>query len=419
MINSDQFSWTMEGYKWGNPYFAYQVVVALLFENLGHVVSALIFGIMGSVAVLVLAGMRLNFWRSLVIILGVGLAIVNLGLRPHTFSFLFFAILLFLLKREFFKQKVAVLFWFIFFILWANFHQGFVVGLVIFGSFLVIDFFWRRFGNKKADLSLRVWCLFSAVLGTVLTPLNLRLWETIIFDLSGPKTWLAISEWQPVVIFFPINLLFGLSGVIFIFIFIRKFREIGPVWALLSAFLFMLPFLAANFVFYWAAVFIVVVSRHFDWGDKLGKSLVLRLPLIFALGAVVTSLVLSFVSNFLVSLDLGERLRRDGYPVDASNFLKNKLANERLFNNYAWGGYIVWQMPEARVFIDGRMTGWKKAGGGYILSDYLEILGGRCDLVEGYKIKLVLLEKDMESKCFYGWQIVYEDAVAKVLALAI
>ena len=39
IIRTDQFSWTMPGFSWGNSYFAYQIIVAFLFEKLGHVLT--------------------------------------------------------------------------------------------------------------------------------------------------------------------------------------------------------------------------------------------------------------------------------------------------------------------------------------------------------------------------------------------
>jgi hypothetical protein len=43
------------------------------------------------------------------------------------------------------------------------------------------------------------------------------------------------------------------------------------------------------------------------------------------------------------------------YPAGASEFMKSYLPPERIFNAYAWGGYLLWRLyPDYKVFIDGR-----------------------------------------------------------------
>jgi hypothetical protein len=45
---------------------------------------------------------------------------------------------------------------------------------------------------------------------------------------------------------------------------------------------------------------------------------------------------------------------RETMPVDAVAFIKQKSPPGRLFNSYNWGGYLLWELPEYPVFIDGR-----------------------------------------------------------------
>jgi len=131
--------------------------------------------------------------------------------------------------------------------------------------------------------------------------------------------------------------------------------------------------------------------------------------------AFFSAIFLSFVASTLESWQLTDRLRIDNYPVEAVNYLKEEHISGRLFNDYGWGGYIIWQAPEIKVFIDGRMTGWRKDDGSYILADYVAIAQGSCDIVLEYQIETVLITKNLEVSCFANWHKVYEDQVAKVL----
>jgi len=61
-----------------------------------------------------------------------------------------------------------------------------------------------------------------------------------------------------------------------------------------------------------------------------------------------------------------------GYPTTAVTYLKNTLDSRdgrNIFNWYGWGGYLIWQLPEYKTFIDGRMAVWN-TDGKYIMDDY-------------------------------------------------
>jgi len=415
IIRADQFSWTMPGYIWGN-YFLFEILVAFLFKHLGLILTAVVFGVIGSVAVWVLtAGRKLTLWQILVIGLGLSIAIANLAVRPSMISFLFIAVLLFLLDRRFFTKAVYSPVWFGLFALWANFHQGFVIGLLVLGTYLGIDFLWQRSRRKDPSLVTRIITFGAAILGVLVTPYHLNLWQSIIKDLTGTKTWTGISEWMPAVFYFPTNVLFALSGLIFIYMLIKKIRKAEPVWFLVGAAMFCFAFLAVNLTIFWVAIFIFVVSRYFDFKLNLAGDFWAKVPIVFSLAAVSLALCLSFLANLTESIELERRLILDKYPVEAVKFMKQKGFTKGFFNDYGWGGFVDWQFSEAKVFIDGRMTGWRREDGRYILADYLAIRDGKCEVAQKYDIKAVLVKKTEKTPCFGDFSLVYEDWVAKVL----
>lgn len=417
IIYGDEFSWTMPGYFWGNRYFIYQILVAFLYKHVGYLLTAVIFGLIGSLAVVILSagGRRINFWIVLIVLLGTGVAVINLGVRPHMISFLLFAIELRLLAAEFFKKTWMGLFWFVFFAIWANFHQAFFVGVLILFVFILIDSFWQRRSLKRVGVFIRGLCILVAGVGGLATPFGGQLWKSLVYDLSGSKTWVAIAEWNSVAVYLPGGLIYALSGLVFIYVFSKKFREIKPAWFLVASLLFMLPFLATNFAFFWAAIFIFIATRHFDVKLNLRSDKLVKVSLILSSAAVAMALVLAFFVNLGESLSLENRLKKDGFPVEAVNFIKEKGLSDKLLNHYDWGGYIIWQAPMIPVFIDGRMTGWRNDNGSYILADYLEIINGDCEMVKKYDIRTVLINADFGDKCFANYREIYKDSIAKVL----
>ncbi len=411
IINQDSFSWTMPGFDWANPYFLYQIIIAELFKRIGFFYSAILFGVLASLGVLIAAKIR-SLLSFLVAFLGVIIVFPNLGVKPHVFDFLLFGLLLLMLERKLYKKIKFIPVWFLFFALWANLHMGFLIGFLVFCAFVVVDFFWEKVRGIKRTVWQPALMLLSAFLGTLLTPLNFRIWKYLIFDSHVPISRIYVDEFLPAVMVFPLNLFYLLSGLIFIYIFLKNFKKIEPAWLLVGAFTFMLPFLTSFFDIFWGAMFIFIASRHLEFNIKW-KGFWERLPLVFSLTIACTVLFLNFFLNAYDSYKNHSELKR--YPVGAIAFMKEKGLNENLYNDYGWGGFLDWQYRQGRIFIDGRMAGWRKPDGVYILQDYIKIAQGDCNTVQRYNIKIALIKKEDNLVCFAKWNKVYEDEVAKVL----
>ncbi|OGD93964.1 hypothetical protein A3F02_01175 [Candidatus Curtissbacteria bacterium RIFCSPHIGHO2_12_FULL_38_9b] len=416
IIRSDQFSWTMPQYEWGNSYFAYQVLVAFLFKYLGHIITAMVFGIIASVGVMILLPKKLNIFKTLIVGLGTGVLVANLGLRPHTVSFLMFAILLVFLSLRLFDKKFYIFFWLVFFAVWANLHRGFVVGIIVLAIYFGLDLFLLEKKNKKTLLFIRITSFVCALLGTLISPFIFKTWHSGVFlDLTSRPNLFNIAEWQSPAVYFPQNVLLAISGVIFIYIFIKESKKIEFPLFLIAAFLFAFSFLAITFVFYWVAIFIFLTTRYFDLEINFRNDFMAKLPIILSTLAVGIALLLSFISNLVLSVNFNDRLIKDGYPAAAIKFIRDEKLNGNLYNEYAWGGFLIWQLPQAKVFIDGRMAAWKRNNGDSILNDYLAIRDGKCDVAKSYDIKILLIKKDAQTPCFDTWQIIFSDSIAKVL----
>jgi hypothetical protein len=107
---------------------------------------------------------------------------------------------------------------------------------------------------------------------------------------------------------------------------------------------------------------------------------------------------INFISNPFLSFP-------HHYPQGAVEFLKNnpQYNNLNLFNPYGWGGYLLWTLPERKIFIDGRLPQYQFADHSF-LEEYFEFF--EKEKVEKklnqYNIKLVLLEVKKE-KFKFNW----------------
>lgn len=75
------------------------------------------------------------------------------------------------------------------------------------------------------------------------------------------------------------------------------------------------------------------------------------------------------------------------FPVGAVQYLVSENPEGRVFTNYGWGGYMIWQNPDKKMFIDGRMPSWRNRHAPVgetksAIDDYFGIIKGDLDLVE-------------------------------------
>ncbi len=112
------------------------------------------------------------------------------------------------------------------------------------------------------------------------------------------------------------------------------------------------------------------------------------------------------------------------YPCEAVSFLQNQSVKGHLFNRYEWGGFLIWQLPEDKIFVDGRMPAWPTSSGKSPYTIYLETLQtqpGWQETLEKYNIGWILISPKtfMDLKLQpapedFGWQEVYRDPVSVV-----
>jgi hypothetical protein len=77
------------------------------------------------------------------------------------------------------------------------------------------------------------------------------------------------------------------------------------------------------------------------------------------------------------------------------NVQKIKLEQGNIYNEYKWGGYLIFNCyPQKKVFVDGRAEVYKRKG---VLNDYFVIWNASSNwenLIKKYDITLFLLDKE-------------------------
>jgi len=108
-------------------------------------------------------------------------------------------------------------------------------------------------------------------------------------------------------------------------------------------------------------------------------------------------LPITLVSFFILFCGFkGEKLNigldRSRYPLEIVEYIKENNVKGNIFNQYGMGGFLIWALPDRKVFIDGRMDVYKKE----ISDPYLTILNlkeGWEDLLKKYSIEHIVARK--------------------------
>jgi hypothetical protein len=108
-------------------------------------------------------------------------------------------------------------------------------------------------------------------------------------------------------------------------------------------------------------------------------------------------------------------------PDKAMADLRAHPCRGQVFNEYDYGGYIVWQLPGTRVYIDGRMPSWRQGAVDY-LANWKQVLGdekfARRELAH-YDVNCALVEVKHDRLAAQlkrdGWRVAADDGFALLL----
>jgi len=106
------------------------------------------------------------------------------------------------------------------------------------------------------------------------------------------------------------------------------------------------------------------------------------------------------------------------FPAGALAALKDERPPGRLLNSYNWGGYLIWELPEYPVYVDGRTDLY----GDELVGEWMRFVGaeegqdGWEAIADKWDVRLVLLEPSWPVVAALaeaeGWQLLYQDELA-------
>jgi hypothetical protein len=336
--------------------------------------------------------------------------------RPYQFTYLLLAATLAILEYRRWLWLLPPLF-----LVWANLHGGFFLGLISVGVYCAEALFlrWRK---RPVPDERKLWlvsavCILAAGLNPngflaipVVAAYQKSYLQSTLFEWARGPLWppnlisillftaAAVLVWQRAKTRLVDWLLLGLFGAAYVSA-VRNTNLVGLVapWVILS----YLPF---------------------KWTPPAASDWVTA-------GVVIAGLAAELTAGRAFQLHAAEWK----YPSGAAHFLEAHQITGRIFNSYEKGGYLIWRLwPLEQVFIDGRALNEsvfrdyqrivQYAGGSPGARELLDRYGVQAIVMNGfeansgnpYTLPLALSRLTPSDPAQKEWSLVYQDAQATI-----
>lgn len=470
--HADVFSATFAGREWVAHEWLSEVLMFLVQQSLGYA------GLVVCFALVISAAMWVAYRRCAAVahhphvagsalLLGALAASPTWGARPQMFSFLFAAVFLALLDAHAAGRSRRAVWWLVpLTALWANMHAGFALGLALValtvagialdswlsdgaktrrieGDVGEVDDEGRGVGGDVAGVGkesgrLLLWrrvrtlvYVFAACVPAVaLNPNGARLYLYPFETLTSRAMMKYINEWfspdfhepmfQPLVV-----LLFATFAAM-----ILSRARVRPSSLLLLAATGYAALRSGRNVPFFALAAMPLLAEHAwewlkrqSWGmrlarpervDRAGAGLKVLLNVLLFVAA---PLALAFIRVGQVAARQAADEARN-FPVAAVRFMRENSLPQPVFNEYGWGGYMIWNLyPDYRVYVDGRADVY----GDEYLEEFLRAHDGVGDWrapLERARVRTVFVSPDAPLASLLrqdaGWRVAFEDKQAVI-----
>lgn len=420
---TDPFSYTMPSFPLVDHEWLYHWLLGTLYPTLGKFGLSILFATMGLLAVFICIPKKANtVLSSILFIIGCTGFYSTFAVSPRVVSWLLFAVILYLTLN---KSIWLKLWWTIplVMLMWVNAHGSFILGIIVLG----VIFFARSVMERKIQ-SKELFTLLCSLVAVFINPYRYKLFELVILNIFDAGQKSQIAEWVPSV-FMPINIplsmffLFALSTILFI----KYFNKFHLEEITLNIVFLILALTALRNIPFWVLISLTTISKGLNYFyldmQKLKESM-RRFNIFFKLSLIISLMLFIYQVAFALYKIKYSFNENDFYPSSAIYYLSNSIPKGQIFSDYNWGGYLIWKLPQKKVFVSGLMPVWKSDKlppdqSKNAMKDYMNIITGKVDykpIFENFDIDTVLFPnksstfiKNLEED---GWRMVYKDQVA-------
>jgi hypothetical protein len=419
------YNYPLYGESWINHEWLTDLGLYVIYDKISYHVIHFFFALLFLATIyfsLKLVFKKHGFWPSFFasiffVLLGTKATLPHLGIRPQELALFFTVLVLYFLNRG----KRLWLYLPIIFLIWANLHGSYILalGLILAWQILLYLNSLKIFQKLLSFFRLKVygvyrrrnWLLLPlSFVATLINPYGLSLYNSL-FEYSNTYYLKTIAEWLSQ-FYYPFaywQLAFlAISFAFFLVYYYENYkkRNLNAWQIFLFLFFFVLAFKSRRHFPLFVVVNLPFLTESFLY---LGRQLKDLKPTNLMLRFNLFSASLVSVLFFYVFLS-GLNYHHDPfvnfcyrYPCQAVQFLKNNehiTKDLNIFNDYGWGGFMIWNYPEKLLFIDGRMPHYPYKGKSYLEEYHAftkseeEFLG----LVEEYEVEMFFINQRNKMK---------------------
>lgn len=393
---TDVFTYTASQFPWVNHEWLSDILVSLIYNLGSYWLLALVYAALWTVSV-VLVSRRVPL--SLVFVAVLGLLPFS-GIRALTWSVFFLAILITILRTKNTNWRLTIP---ALILIWANFHGSFLLGFLYGGWVMIKEKSWKLLIIGSIALLL-----------TFCNPYGYHIYTEIFRTMLDGSLANTIEEWRR----FAFPLSSGVYTLVWLGLIVFVVGKNWKGYVRLDTLLFIWSAMSMRML----PIFTIVsLSMLPEALKKIESSITLEARPRFEKVTYVASIAVVIIASISVlGGSFASSGTRSSYPVHAVAYLSKKPCQGNLFNEYNHGGYLIAQLPDHKVYIDGRMPSWEYEGRNYIAT-YKKVSKGESvwkDEFSEFSITCAIvyansgLNKELKAS---GWKVVTEDMTSQLL----
>ncbi len=439
ILRDNIFSSMMPNYHWANTSWLTDILTYAVYHLggffgislLGSFIVALTFYFFSKVA-------KLQTWDQLFLfplILYLVQPLNAVSFRGQQVSMLFIGMLFYVLS--FYPQKKKVMYLSIpLFLLWANLHGQFILGLGLFAIWIILFIAQHTIlstrdskknilialgnGLKQAQTAIIIfvvsllatfinpfgWGIHTAAISHVGSPLLQYIAEYLPFEILSVPWWNQVIAGLLLFVCF-VALFFG-----------DKVRQNLPLLGSGLA-LFILSFGVRRYA--WPAYYLILplLTPLSAYLKPDNKKLTNILSTVFLLILIAIALVSKYPFTNFTNYNWQSYCKETKCSPFAADYLVERKLTDNVYTLYGWGGWLIWNYPQLKPSIDGRMHLWHENGYS-AFEDYYAVEQNNKD-IDQTKYNTVLISPDkpvyerlIKLENAGKWKMIYNDPNASI-----
>ena len=349
---------------------------------------------------------------------GTVLTAITMGSRPLLFGWLYLVILLLILAAV--REGGSKWLWLVppLFCLWINSHGSWPMGMVLFGAFIasgLLEGEWGQAYAKRwspAQLRQLLMAFGASAVAVFLNPFGYRLvfypFKILFVKGNGVDD---VTEFASVNFHTPWGkvAMALILGVLLIAVFSQVRWRLDELAAVVLAFYYALTF--SRFLFLAGILLPPIFAKRLKLMEPFDRDSDKPANNAVALAVLLCAFVLAVPHHAKFQDPVP-------YPVDAVRYMQANGIHGRFFHEYAWGGYLIWHMPESKVFVDGRYDPYAPNG---VFRNFMAARSGEDPqaVLDKYQVDYVLMSPDsllvQMLKNSTRWTVRYSDKTSVLL----